>query len=139
MRRENSTDWKHWLRYAEDDKERGEYLKGFAGEGAGKAIAQAAHQLVEHSLKTLYIYKTGELPQKIHDLPELARLCASYGLPISEDERVFLDALHGLFIPLRYPQPAAALPTKEEALQLFGKASALLHKIRDLLPLSGRH
>ena len=130
MQKANSADWKHWLKYAQDDREHGEYLKGFAGGGAGKAIALVSHQLVEHSLKAFYICKAKKLPPTTHDLSELARLCASYGLQLSEDEKSTLKALHGFYIPLRYPQPAEALPTREEALQLFAEASALFEKIR---------
>ncbi|RKY13528.1 MAG: hypothetical protein DRP82_05280 [Planctomycetota bacterium] len=133
MQKANSADWKDWLRYAEDDKEHGEYLKGFASEGAAKAITLTSHQLVEHSLKAFYIYKTKKLPPRTHDLSELARLCASYGLQLSEDEKSTLETLHGFYIPLRYPQPAETLPTKEEALQLLAEASALFEKIRSQL------
>ena len=130
MQKVNSTDWGEWLKYAEETRQHGEYLKDFDAEAAGRSMALVAHQLAEYSLKAFHIYKTKKLPPKTHDLPELARLCAPYGLQLSEDEKSTLELLHGFFIPLRYPQPAEALPTREESLQLFDEASALFEKIR---------
>ncbi|RKY16866.1 MAG: hypothetical protein DRP63_04675 [Planctomycetota bacterium] len=88
---------------------------------------------MEHSLKAFHICKAKKLPPKTDDLSELARLCASCGLQLSEDEKSTLKVLHGFYIPLRYPQSAETLPTREEALQLFAEASALFEKIRSQL------
>ena len=85
--------------------------------------------MLEHGLKTVYIYLKQNHVEKTHNLSRLAELVESAGFSISDEEKGMLSVLHSYFLPLRYPQNGAVLPTYEEAVELFNDACKLLERI----------
>lgn len=127
MDTQNSLDWREWLGRARSDKKLGELAAG--KKELGGNIALCAHQMVEHALKAAYICLKQNHVEKTHNLSRLAELVEGAGFAVSDKEKEFLDTLHNYFIPLRYPQNGAVLPTYEEAVQLFDDACKLLERI----------
>ena len=59
------------------------------------------HEAVEKELKAIWIETRGELAEKTHNLPYLAR---ELELELSEAQREFLRKLYWELIPSRYPE-----------------------------------
>jgi HEPN domain-containing protein len=58
------------------------------------------HLVLEKILKAHYVNNTGEVPPKIHDL---VRLASKTKLPISENQKNFLEKVNDFLIEARYP------------------------------------
>jgi len=135
---QNSKDPRQWVNYAQQDRFCGETLIQAAGasEQAARPIALCAHQMIEHALKAVHIYKTHKLPKEIHDLPLLGQSLSDAGyFNFSEQEMDFLRLLHQYFMPLKYPQSSALLPSYEEAVRLFKDACELLARVEQQVSL----
>ncbi len=127
--RGNSSDWRAWLKYAQEDRD---FAEGRMDEpGNARHVALCAHQMMEHALKAVRVFHEGGLPERTHDLPMLAASLAEKGFfEFSEEEMDFLQELHSCFIPLKYPRSEAALPSHRKAKELFAAAAGLLERVR---------
>ena len=125
----NSTEWRDWLEYAKNDRELGNTLVESSNPCAARGIAQAAHQMAEHSLEAAYLFFAHKMPPKTHDLAGLARFVQRKKALFTKEEMLFPGVLHKYFMPLKYPQSVASLPTYEKAKELFNRASSLLARI----------
>ncbi len=123
----NNVDWKAWLEHA-----RGYRIVALAARGQEAALRpmlEATHAAVERLLKAAHLRLRGELAPRSHNLIELAALVETAGLRVREDEKDMMRILDDCFIPVRYPQTDAALPTQEEAVELLDEACRFFDRI----------
>jgi HEPN domain-containing protein len=87
-----------WLRRAEEDLTMAEIaLQQKLPENA----IFHSHEAVEKTLKAMWIDRRGELAEKTHNLPYLAK---SLGLELTPAQTEFLRKLYWQLIPSRYPE-----------------------------------
>ncbi|MDP2951599.1 MAG: HEPN domain-containing protein [bacterium] len=99
MKQEDSTNYKDWFRFAQDDLS---FAKaGFRETGIARDACFLSHQAVEKYLKGFLVSKNVK-PERTHLLTDILESCASY-------EEHFLDFyeqcdfLNQFYNPVRYP------------------------------------
>ena len=111
-----------WLRAAEDDLEDAKVLLR-AGRYAGAAFH--AHQAAEKALKAVIIAARRELPPRIHNLLELARILGV------RDEKL-LEALRRLnphYRVARYPDAANGVPMEVYSESIASELVSLAERV----------
>ena len=111
-----------WLRAAEDDLEDARVLLR-AGRYAGAAFH--AHQAAEKALKAVIIAVRRELPPRIHNLLELARILGI------EDEQL-IEALRRLnphYRVARYPDAANGVPMEVYSRSIASELVSLAERV----------
>lgn len=111
-----------WLRAAEDDLEDAKVLLR-AGRYAGAAFH--AHQAAEKALKAVIIAARRELPPRIHNLLELARI-----LGVRDEE--LLEALRRLnphYRVARYPDAANGVPMEVYSESIASELVSLAERV----------
>ena len=111
-----------WLRAAEDDLEDARVLLR-AGRYAGAAFH--AHQAAEKALKAVIIAVRRELPPRIHNLLELARILGI------EDEQLIetLRRLNPHYRVARYPDAANGVPMEVYSRSIASELVSLAERV----------
>ena len=122
-----------WLRAAMDDLEDAKVLLK-AGRYSGAAFH--AHQAAEKALKAAIIELKGQLPPRIHNLLELARI-------LGVDDEEVIEALRRLnphYRVARYPDAANGVPMDVYSEAIAGELVSLAERVVDWVRglLSGR-
>ncbi len=114
-----------WLRIAEKDYVRVEYLlKAHDPEAAGFYLQQA----IEKFLKAFLLSKGWQL-QRIHDLEPLLNEALAHD-PSYEQYRSILQRITGFYMIERYPFVLDTSITEEDVRQAFSQTTSLVDSIR---------
>ena len=89
----------YWLDSAKNDLRAAEQLFLSARYDWGLFIG---HLVVEKTLKAYFVYKNdNKIPPKTHNLLKLAEMS---DLPLTEDQKLFLDEVNDFNLEVRYPE-----------------------------------
>ncbi|HHW57825.1 MAG TPA: HEPN domain-containing protein [Clostridia bacterium] len=123
----DSTDYKKWLKRAEQDYKIAETIKEEGIEGLEDSFCYICHQTAEKLLKAFLLYNSDFVP-KTHDLVFLLGKCKTYDATL---EKFFdkINILNEYAVSARYPIDFDTLRTVEEAKEAFQIMSSLREEI----------